>query len=46
MRNGSPNGGNTYPKMCDCFDKRIVKGKLVLCGLFGGIDTPNTGVIL
>jgi subtilisin family serine protease len=47
VRNGKgcPNGGNIGLKMCDCFDKRIVKGKLVLCGLFGGIDTPNTGVI-
>ncbi|MCH84379.1 subtilisin-like serine protease, partial [Trifolium medium] len=38
------NGGNKYPKTCDCFDQRMVKGKLVLCGS-GGIFTSNTGII-
>ena len=27
-----PAGGNASPEMCDCIDKNMVKGKLVLCG--------------
>jgi subtilisin family serine protease len=29
-------GGNASPEKCDCIDKNMVKGKLVLCGAPGG----------
>ncbi|CAJ2665122.1 unnamed protein product [Trifolium pratense] len=40
-----PNGRNTTPEMCDCLDKSMVKGKLVLCGAGGLFPTSDTGII-
>jgi subtilisin family serine protease len=39
-----PSGRNASPEMCDCLDKSMVKGKLVLCG-GGGMLSSNTGII-
>ncbi|XP_045795885.1 subtilisin-like protease SBT4.3 [Trifolium pratense] len=32
-------GGNVTPEKCDCIDKNMVNGKLVLCGASGGEGT-------
>ncbi|MCH89858.1 subtilisin-like serine protease, partial [Trifolium medium] len=32
-------GGNASPEKCDCIDKNMVNGKLVLCGASGGEGT-------
>jgi hypothetical protein len=39
-----PSGRNASPEMCDCLDKSMVKGKLVLCGASGMLSS-NTGII-
>jgi len=41
-----PAGGNASPKKCDCMDKKMVNGKLVLCGSpIGEMLTSTSGVI-
>ncbi|GAU24423.1 hypothetical protein TSUD_391320 [Trifolium subterraneum] len=40
-----PNGANASPEMCDCLDKSMVKGKLVLCGAGGVLTSSDTGII-
>jgi len=41
-----PTGGNASPEKCDCVDKSMVKGKLVLCGSpMGQMLTSTSGAI-
>ncbi|RHN73668.1 putative cucumisin [Medicago truncatula] len=41
-----PAGGKTSPEKCDCMDKKMVNGKLVLCGSpIGEMLTSTSGAI-